>query len=70
MQHCFEEIQVLISMNVDPHETNTDFPYLGSTFAYNNIDWAALYQNISKAQRWWGVVAKVLVNIVVTVWEQ
>ena len=32
------------------------FPYQGCTFAYNNSEWAALYQNICEVWRWWTMV--------------
>ena len=48
-QHCFENIRILISVNSDPLEPVADFPYLGRRVAYNNSDWAALYQNLRKA---------------------
>ena len=36
------------------------FPHMGRIVAYNNINWAALYQNIRKAWQRWGMVAKVV----------
>ena len=36
-------------MNAEPLETAADFTYLGRTVAYNNSDWAALYQKLWKA---------------------
>ena len=38
------------------------FLYLGQMIAYNNIDWAEVYQNLWKDQRPWGMVAQVLEN--------
>ena len=35
-----------------------DFSYLGQTIIYNNIDWAAGYQNLCKANRQWRMVAR------------
>ena len=49
-----------ISVNAEPLEPTTEFPYLGHTVYYNNIDWAALYQNLRKARRWWRMVANVV----------
>ena len=40
------------------------FPYLRRTITYNNIKWAAVYQKLSKARRWWVMVARVLSNTV------
>ena len=36
------------------------FPYPEWTIAYNNIDWPAVYQNLKKEQRWWGMIVRVL----------
>ena len=33
---------------------------MGRTVAFNNSNWASLYKNLSKAQRWLGVVVKLL----------
>ena len=60
MQNCFEASQVSISVNAEPLEPTTEFPYLDHTVYYNNIDWAALYQNLRKARRWWRMVANVV----------
>ena len=49
LQHCFEASWVPISVNTDPLVLVAAFPYLGRTVAYNNSDWASLYQNICKA---------------------
>ena len=35
-------------------------PYLGRTITYNNINWSALYHNLEKARRRWGMVLRVL----------
>ena len=47
-----------------------DFPYLGQTIAYNNRNWAAVYQNLRKALRQREVVLRVLERTVVTVRSQ
>ena len=36
------------------------FPYLGRTITYNNRYWAAVYQNLRKAQRRWEMIKRVL----------
>ena len=36
------------------------FPDIGWKIAYNNSDWAAVYQNLRKERRWWGVIAQVM----------
>ena len=37
-----------------------DFPYLGRKITYNNINWAAVYLNLRKDRRRWGMLARVL----------
>ena len=34
------------------------FPYFGRKIAYNNSNWAAVYLNLCKAWRWWGVIER------------
>ena len=53
---------MFINVNTDPLEPAGDFPYLGHTVAYNNSYWVAMYQNLSKAHRQWGMVANVAMN--------
>ena len=50
----------MISVNSDTLDPFADFPYLCRIFAYNNIDWTDLYQNLWKAQRRWALVGKVV----------
>ena len=52
---------------MDPLEPAMAFPYLVCTSAFNNSDWADLYQNLRKAEHRWGMVAKVLPQMVTTV---
>ena len=59
LKRCFESKQVAIKVNMNPLEATTDFPYLGHPITYNNSDWAALYSNLQKDQRRWGMVEKV-----------
>ena len=54
-------------MNADPLGPAAAFPYLVQIFAFNNSYWASLYQNLRKAQRCWGVVAKLLTKTGATV---
>ena len=49
-------------MNSNPLKLVAEFPNLGCTVAYNNSDLAALYQNIWKAWRRWGMMGKVVFN--------
>ena len=37
--------------------------YLGRKVAYNNSNWAALYQNLHKAWRRWVMVGKVVIKM-------
>ena len=62
--------QVTIKVNLDPLESVSTLSYLGRTVAFNNSDWAALYQNLRKAQRRWGMVLGVLVKTGATVWAR
>ena len=49
LKHCSEARQVEIRLNTDHLEPVAAFPYLVCTVSYNNINWAALYQNLCKA---------------------
>ena len=51
-----------ISVNAEPLEPATTFPYLGRIVAYKNSNWADLYQNIRKTHQRWEVVEKVVTN--------
>ena len=63
----FEASQVLIIVNTGPLEPAAAFPYLGRKFASNNRNWAALYQNLRKAQRRCGMIRKVVTKTGATV---
>ena len=56
-----------IRFNLGPLETMAAFPYLGCTVVFNNSDCGSFYENLSKAKRWWGVVAKLLTKTIVAV---
>ena len=60
MQRYFEANHVVITVNLNPLEKTTELPYLGCRSPYNNIDWAALYRNLRKYQRRWGITAKAM----------
>ena len=51
-----------IKVNLKPLAATAALLYLGHTMMYNNRDWAAHYRKLWKAQRVWGMVAKVLEN--------
>ena len=46
------------------------FLYFVNTVAFDNISYASLYQNLQKARRQWGVLAKVLTSTGATVHHQ
>ena len=56
LQHCFEAIRVLIKVYSEPLEPAAAFPYLVCMVAYNNSDWASLYQNLLMALIRWAMV--------------
>ena len=47
-------------INAETLPSSEDFPYLGRKIAYNNSNWAAVYQNLRKARRRWGMVERVM----------
>ena len=57
-------------MNADILDPVAAFPYLGCTVAYNNSDWAALYQNLWMARRRWRMLGKMVTEAGSTVWER
>ena len=63
MQKCFKVSKLSVRVNLELIYTMAAFPYLGSTVAFNNSNWAALYGNLRKAQRRWGVLAKVMMKM-------
>ena len=56
-----------IKVNLEPLESASTLSYLGHTISDNNINWVSLYHNLSKAQRRWGMVSRVMVKAGVTV---
>ena len=67
LQRCFKASRVLFQINAETLTPLEAFPYLGRTIAYNNSYWAALYLNILKACRRWGMIARVLESMGTTV---
>ena len=51
---------VLFQINAETLPPLEAFPYLGQMSAYNNSNSAAVYLNLRKAWRRWGMVARVL----------
>ena len=52
-----------IKVNLNPIKSAATLQYLGRSAAYKNIEWAALYHNLMKAQQMWGMVSRVLVKV-------
>ena len=50
----------MIKINLNPLEATIAFHYLQRTITYDNSECKALYRNLSKSQRIWGVVKNVL----------
>ena len=70
LQHCFDASRVSFHINAETLPPLKAFPYLGHTIAYNNSDWEAVYLNLIKARRRWGIIAMVLEIIGATVRAQ
>ena len=49
-----------IQVNLEPLETTSAFPYLVRVADFNNSGLEAMYGNMMKTQRQWGMMAKVL----------
>ena len=60
LQHCFEASKVSFQINAETLPPLEAFTYLGCTIAYNNRNWASVYQNLHKAWKMWEMLARVL----------
>ena len=60
LQCCFESIRVFFQINAETLPPSEAFPYLRRKIAYNNSNWEAVYLNMRKAWRRWGMVVRVL----------
>ena len=60
LQCFFEASSVSLYINEETLPPLEAFPYLGRIIAYNNSDWAAVYLNLRKSQRRWGMIERVL----------
>ena len=58
---------VSFQINVKTLPSLKELPYLGRTITFNNSNWAAVYLNLRKFWRQWGVIARVLERTGVTV---
>jgi hypothetical protein len=59
---AFDACAVTFQLNDELLEKVETFRYLGRLLASNNSDWPTLYYNLKKAQKRWGMVARVLVQ--------
>ena len=46
------------------------FPYQEGVITYNNSDWVAVYLNLRKSWRSWGMLERLVQRMVRTVWDQ
>ena len=53
---------VLLWINSEDLSLSEALPYLGRKIAYNNRNWAAVYKNLRKARRRWGMIVRVMAN--------
>ena len=53
---------VLLQINVEALPPSEAFPYLGWTITYNNTNCLAVYQNLRKSRRRWGMITGLLAN--------
>ena len=60
----------MLQMNAENLPLSEAFLYLGQKITYINIYWTALYLNLCKAQRRWGMIAKVMERTVAAVRAQ
>ena len=60
LKRCVEASMISFHINVETLHLSNTFPYLGQMITYNNSNWAAVYLNMRKARRRWGMVARVL----------
>ena len=50
----------MFQINANTLPPSEEFPYLGWRIEYNNSDWVAVYLNLRKAQRRWGIIVRFL----------
>ena len=67
LQHCFEASRFSLQINAENLPPLEAFTFLGRKIAYNNRNWARVYQNPWKAQRQWGVIVRVIAHTGTTV---
>ena len=51
---------VSFQINAESLPPSEAIPYLGRIIAFNNSDWAAVYQNLQRARRWQVIIARVM----------
>ena len=67
LQRCFEASRVSFHINAKTLPPLEALPYLGQTISYNNSDWTAVYLNLRKARRRWGMTVRVIERVGATV---
>ena len=50
----------MFQINAETLPSPEAFPYLGQTIAYSNSNWEAVYLNLRRVWRRWGMIARVL----------
>ena len=61
LQRHFTAHQVVLNVNMNPLDSTEAFAYPGRKVTYNNTNWLALYANLRKMQKLWGVVEKYII---------
>ena len=67
LHQFFEVSQVTIKFHLVPLDSASIFPYLLCIIPYYNIEQEAMYHNLRKAQKMWGMVSRILVKVGVMV---
>ena len=60
----------MFQINSDTLPLSEAFPYLGRTIVHNNRYWAAVYLNLRKYRRQWGMIVRVLERTGATMWDR
>ena len=70
LQSCFEVSRVSFHISAKALSLFDALTYLGRTIAYDNRYWPAVYQNLKKSWRRWGVITRVLEKTGAKVWAR
>ena len=57
----------MLNINAEALPPSEELLYLRRKIAYNNINWAAVYQNPRNVRRWWGMITRVMAKTGATV---